>query len=156
METLQKSVSVFPKDTMAPFTFSKDSISLIYKLCDVHIYIKDGILGYIISLPLISRGTFKVFRVIPLPVGIEKNRFVYLETGNELLYVDQIRQYYFATSREELRRCKSAEPNAYICKQSQPLLNSHMQESCEIKLLQPRLTIPNICDTWVVHIMHMV
>jgi hypothetical protein len=31
METLRKSFSVFPKDTMAPFTFSKDSISLISK-----------------------------------------------------------------------------------------------------------------------------
>jgi hypothetical protein len=37
METLRKSVSVFPKDTMAPFTFSKDSISFISKICDVHI-----------------------------------------------------------------------------------------------------------------------
>jgi hypothetical protein len=109
METLRKSVAVFPKDTMAPFTFSKDSISLISKVCDVHIYIKDGILCYIISLPSISKGTFKVFRLIPLPVGIEKDKFVYLETNKELLYVDQTRQYYFATSREDLRRCKSAE-----------------------------------------------
>jgi hypothetical protein len=156
METLRKSASVFPKDTMAPFAFSKDSFSWISKVCDIHIYIKEGILSYIISLPLISRGTFKVFRLIPLPVGVEKDKFVYLETNKELLYVDQTRQYYFATSREDLRRCKSTELNSYICKQSQPLLNSHMQESCEIKLLQPRLNIPKVCDTRIVKIVNTI
>jgi hypothetical protein len=68
--------------------------------------------------------------LISLPVGTGKGKFVYLETNNELLYVDQTRQHYFSTSREELRHFKSAEPNSYICKQSEPLLNSHMQKLC--------------------------
>jgi hypothetical protein len=70
---------------------------------DVHIYINVGILGYVISLPLINSGTFKVFWLIPLPVCIEKGKFAYLETENEQLYVDQIRQYYIATSPVELK-----------------------------------------------------
>jgi hypothetical protein len=61
MEAVRKGVLVFPNDTMAPFFFSKDCISLISKICDVHIYIKHGILGYAISLPMISSRTFKVF-----------------------------------------------------------------------------------------------
>jgi hypothetical protein len=102
METLRKSVSVFPKDTMAPFTIKKDSISLISRICDVHIYIKDGILGYVLNLLLFSRGICKVFRLTPLPVGIERDKFVYIETNNDILYVDQTRKYYFATSQEGL------------------------------------------------------
>jgi hypothetical protein len=63
VETLWKSISVFPKDAMSPFTLSKDSISLISRICDVQIYTKDGILGYVINLPLITRDTFKVGHV---------------------------------------------------------------------------------------------
>jgi hypothetical protein len=152
IEVLQKSVSLFPKDTMAPFTLSKDSAGILLRICDVHIYLRDGILGYIISLPLVNRGTFKAFRLIPLPIGIEQNKVVYTEPNEDILYVDQTRQYYFSTSREELRRCKRAQPNSYICKQNRPLLNSHMQESCAVKLLHPRTEIPKVCDIRIVKI----
>jgi hypothetical protein len=43
-----------------------------------------------------------------------------------------------------------------MCKQSQPLLNSYLQESYAIKLLQPWLNIPKICDTGVVQTVHTV
>jgi hypothetical protein len=154
VETLRSSISSFPKDTMAPFILSKDSLHLVTKICDIHIYVRNNIMGFVINVPLISRGTFKTFRLIPIPIAIEKNKFIYLETENKLLYVDQIRQYYFSTGREELRRCKALEPNKYICKQNKPLLNSHMQECCEIKMLQPRLSIPKLCDTRIVQITH--
>jgi hypothetical protein len=156
IETLEKSTAAFPKDTMAPFTLSKDSINLIIRLCDIHIYVRNGILGYVINLPLVSSGTFKTFRLMPLPIAIGKNKFIYIETENRLLHVDQTRQYYFFTDREELRRCKTVEPNKYICKQTQPLFNSHMQESCAVKLLQPRVSIPKICDTRIVQLTHTI
>jgi hypothetical protein len=141
LETLKRSISAFPTETMAPFTISKDSANLLYKICDVNVYAKDGILGHVISLPLISRGVFKTFKLIPLPVSIGQNKFIYIETANKLLYVDQTRQYYFMTDRKELRRCKAIEPTRYICKQTRPLLSSHMQEACAVKLLQPRINI---------------
>jgi hypothetical protein len=81
---------------------------------------------------------------------------VYIETENQILYVDETRQYYFTTIREKLSKCKSAEAGVYICKQTQPLLNSHMQESCMVKLFQPRVTIQQICDTRIVHISHSI
>jgi hypothetical protein len=109
-------------------------------------------MGYIISLPLISRGAFKTFILIPFPVMIGQSKFMYIETDNKLLYVEQARQYYYMTDRDELRRCKTTELNKYICKQTQPLLNSHMQESCAVKLLQPRPNIPKICDSRIVQL----
>jgi hypothetical protein len=52
LETLRKSIPSFHKDTLAPFSLSKDSNSLISRICDIHIYIKDGMLGYVISITL--------------------------------------------------------------------------------------------------------
>jgi hypothetical protein len=56
MEALIKSVSSFPKDTTLPFPVSKDSAHFILRLCDLQVYIKNGILGYVILLPLVSQG----------------------------------------------------------------------------------------------------
>jgi hypothetical protein len=113
-------------------------------------------MGYVINLPLVGRGVYKIYKLIPLPVEVEKSKFVYTENNQEILYIDQTRQYYFSTGREELRKCKSIEPDSYICKQNQPLLNSHMQELCAVKLLQPRRNIPKSCDTRIVQLEHTV
>jgi hypothetical protein len=50
METLRKSISFFPKGTLAPFSLSKDS---------VHVYLSRGILGYVITLPLVSKNVLR-------------------------------------------------------------------------------------------------
>ena len=150
VETLMKSMSAFPKDTVAPFALNKDSTSLINRVCDVHIYIKKGILGYVITIPLVNRGTFRVFRLLPLPLSVENNKFVYIETGNCILYIDQTRQYYFTTNQDELVHCKTLEPQLFVCKQRRPLFSSHMQEMCAVKMLQlslvyPRFVIHELC-----------
>jgi hypothetical protein len=156
METLRKSIQFFPKGTLAPFSLSKDSMSEVNKLCDVHVYLNKGILGYVITLPLVTKNVFKALRLIPLPIAKDNQRFVYIETESAILHVDETRQYYFTTDREELNKCKSAKRVSYICKQTRPLLNSHLRESCVIKLLQPRVTIPKSCDTRIVSIINPV
>ena len=57
-EALINSVSAFPKDTALPFPLSKDSGHLALRLCDLQVYIKNGILGYVIQLPLVNTGNF--------------------------------------------------------------------------------------------------
>jgi hypothetical protein len=147
MKALIQSIPSFPKDTTAPFPLSKNSINLVYKICDIHVYIDEGVLGYIISLPLINRGTFEIYKMIPIPISLGNNKFVYINTDESILCLDQTRQYYFEMKTEELINCKNLDSRTYICKQKQPLLSSHLQESCAVKLLQHRKEIPKSCDT---------
>jgi hypothetical protein len=60
MESLMRSAPAFPKGTNLPFPFSKDSTNLLFRLCELQIYIKNGILGYVILLLLVSKGTFDI------------------------------------------------------------------------------------------------
>jgi hypothetical protein len=75
MEALIKSVSAFPKDITLPFPFSKDSAHFILRHCDLQVYIKNGILGYVILLPLVNRGNFSIYRLIPIPVPLDRSKF---------------------------------------------------------------------------------
>jgi hypothetical protein len=61
MESLM-SAPAFPKYTILPFPLSNDSTHLLFRLCELQVYIKNGILGYVILLPLVSRGTFDIHR----------------------------------------------------------------------------------------------
>jgi hypothetical protein len=143
MDTLIQSMPSFPKDTIPPFPLSKDSSNLLYKVCDVHVYIDEGILGYVITLPLIGRGVFKVYKMIPVPIALGNQKFAYVETSESDLCVDQTRQCYFEID-EELNKCKVIDSQARICKQKRPLLSSHLHETCVVKLLQHRNEILNI------------
>jgi hypothetical protein len=88
MDSLIQSLPFFPKDTIPPFPLSKDSIHDMYKICGIHVYINEGILGYVITLPLISRGIFRVYRMIPIPISLGSNKFAYIETGETNLCID--------------------------------------------------------------------
>jgi hypothetical protein len=49
--------------------------NLIYSVCEVHVYIEKNVLGYVITLPLINRGTFKAYRMIPIPIALGNGKF---------------------------------------------------------------------------------
>jgi len=64
------------------------------------VYIKEGILVYIILLPLVTRGNFNIYRLMPIPVPLDRTKFMYVDTGKSFLWVDQTRQYYFMTDKD--------------------------------------------------------
>jgi hypothetical protein len=68
-ESLTKSISAFPKDTILPFPLSKDSSHLVLRKNKMKVYIKKVILEYVILLPLANRSTFSIqYKLIPMPL----------------------------------------------------------------------------------------
>jgi hypothetical protein len=116
----------------------------------MHVYIKEGLLGFVILLPLVNRGTFSIYKLIPIPMPLDKSKFLYIETGKSFLWIDQARQFYFMTDKDWIDACRVLDSRSYVCKQNQPLLSSHLHENCMVKLLQPRRNIPHSCDKTVV------
>jgi hypothetical protein len=156
MEVLTRSIPSFPKDTTTPFPLSEDSMNLLHRICDLHVYLKDGILGYVVELPLVNRGNFKIFKMIPIPVTLKPSTFLYIETVGSILCLDQARQFSLMLTEDELRQCKRKDSYSYVCKQNQPLLSSHSQESCAVKLLQSNDKIPKSCETRIVKLSNTV
>lgn len=56
LESLRESQASFPQETILPFALRADSASLVYKVCDVQVYIQSGKLSYIVSIPLTDKG----------------------------------------------------------------------------------------------------
>jgi hypothetical protein len=150
METLIKSVPAFPKDTTLPIPMSKDLAHPLFRLYELHEYIKNGILGYVIPLPLVNRGNFNIYKLIPIPASLDRTKFLYVDTGKSFLWIDQARQYYFMTEEGWKDSCKILNNLQYVCKQNQPLLSSHLHENCMVNLLQPRGSVPLICEKRIV------
>ena len=152
IEALLKSVPAFPKDTTLPFPLSKDSTHLVNRLWELQVYVKRGILGYIILMPLVNRGDFNIYRSIPIPVPLDRNKYLYIDTGKSFLWMDQARQYYFLTDAEGMEKCKLLNNVLYVCKQNQPLLSSHLHDNCLVKMLRPQGSVPTICEKRIVEL----
>ena len=105
-----------------------------------------------ILLPLVNRGNFNVYSLIPTPVSLDRTKFLYVETGKSFWWIDQAHQYYCMTDEGWKDSCKVLNTMQYVCKQNQPLLSSHLHENCMVKLLQPRGTVPTICEKRIVEI----
>jgi hypothetical protein len=95
-----------------------------------------------------------MLRMIPIPVALDRGRFVYVETGSVLLYLERARQYYYWSTERELSLCKAVLKSSFVCQQQHPLLFSNSFDSCAVKMLQPQSSIPRECDTRIVYLMN--
>jgi hypothetical protein len=146
IEALRESQAFFPRDTILPFTLSSTSMSLVYKVCDVKVYIQHGKLSYVVSIPLIDRGEFKAYSLIPIPIPTGNGRLVYIKTDKPILCVDTTRQYHYFSSILELHNCKETTRQRYVCKQVRPLISSQVQEECAVRLLREQGNLPSSCE----------
>ena len=109
-----------------------------------------------ITLQLVNRRTFKIFRMTPIPVALGLKRFLYIDTAESILCLDQARQYYFMLTEQEFGLCKTMDFSSYKCKKKHPLMSSHLRESCAVKLIQPRQGIPKSSETRIVELTNTV
>jgi hypothetical protein len=68
LKSLKESKQSFPWDIILPFPLIKDSTSIIYRMCKVQVYIQNGRLSYIVSIPLTNKGEFKAYHLVPVPI----------------------------------------------------------------------------------------
>jgi len=152
LEALGNSSPSFPPDTTLPFPLGKDYIHTLYQLCNVHVYIYKERLGYVTSVPLVHKRTFRVLRMIPIPVPMNQNSFLYVDVGESILCMDRTKQYYFTMRESELAHCKVLEVGQYMCTRQQTLLSTATGESCVMLMLQKKGTLPAVCNTGLVRL----
>jgi hypothetical protein len=101
LDALRNSSPSFPPDTTLPFPLGKDYIHAVYQLYDIHVYIYRERLGYVISAPLVHKRTCSALMMIPIPVHVNQNSFLYTDVGESVLCLNRARQYYFTMKEKD-------------------------------------------------------
>lgn len=70
---------------------------------------------------------------------------IIIQPSTKLLAVSKTKLQYIIL--DELRNCKLATNNMYICKLTEPMYATHVKPICETELLLSRTEIPDSCDT---------
>jgi hypothetical protein len=118
-----------------PFPLGKDYIHAVYQLCDINVYIYKECLGYVTSVPLVHKRTFSVLKMIPIPLHVNQNNFLYIDVGESVLCIHRARQYHFTLKESELAQCKVIEAGQYVCKEQRTLLSTDTVEACAVMML---------------------
>jgi hypothetical protein len=57
-------------------------------------------------VPLVNKGEFEVYYLVPIPVPVKTDKLVYFKIEKSILCAEQARHYYDFSSEKELERCK--------------------------------------------------
>jgi hypothetical protein len=120
------------------------------------VYIQNGKLSYEVNTPLVDKGEFKVYYLTPVPISVNQDKLVYIKTEKPTLCINNLRQYYYFSSDQELQMCKELTRQKYVCKQSKPLLSSLMQDKCAVRLLKEWTSLPSSCEVHYVQLANTV
>jgi hypothetical protein len=101
---LSHKVASFP-GYLCSFPLSRVSANLLNKLSDLHIYLNDELLTYVITSE--GKGMSEVFKLIVIAIASENQEFLYIEPEESILCLDQTRQYYFVIDEAELYHCRT-------------------------------------------------
>ena len=75
----------FPPDTTLPIPLGKGYTHMLHQPSDIHVYLYQERLGYVISIPSAYKRTFSIFRTIPIPVHMDQENFLYIDVGYSTL-----------------------------------------------------------------------
>ena len=97
-----------------------------------------------------------MLRMIPIPVPVDQEHFLYIDMRESLLCLDQTKKYYFTMADYLISRCKWAESGRYLCTQQRTLLSTVATESCAVTLFHKRDSISSMCDTRLIRLSNTV
>jgi len=94
--------------------------------------------------------------MIPIPVPVNREHFLYMNVRDSVLCLDRAKQYYFTMTEDELPKSKLVEPGHYVCTHQRTLLSTLTTESCAVTMLQRKNGLPPVCDTRLVRLSNTV
>ncbi|KAL4127063.1 hypothetical protein QTP88_011261 [Uroleucon formosanum] len=122
------------------------------KIIELNICYQNHLIIYSINVPLIENLNFNLYRIISLPVHVNKNNFIFIQSPEEYLVVENNKQYYTFLSQDQVDKCKSIKTNT-ICSISTPL-SSAIKPNCEFQMFKKGNTIPSNCEVKTITMVH--
>jgi len=99
---------------------------------------------------------FNLYHVLPLPIKIKgtDSEFIFIQRENDYLLMDTAKRHFTGLKVDEIHECKTVNKDLKVCKQSQPMQLTHLDEICEAQMIEPIKAIPASCSQRVVDLNH--
>lgn len=105
---------------------------------------KTGNIIFIINTPIVTRTSYNLFEVIPLPASFNLDHHVLILPDIKYLAVTSTISHYIVL--RNLQSCQILPNSERICIVENPIIATHSHRNCEIDLLINQNQLPNTCE----------
>ena len=129
---------------------------LVLKIVTFDVFLKGKFLVYVIRLLLTSNVIFNLYHVLPLPVKVKgtDSKFIFIQPEHDYLLMDTAKRHFTGLKVDEVHECKAINKVLKICKQTQSVQLTHLDEVCEAQIIEPIRSIPASCSQRIVDLNH--
>jgi hypothetical protein len=98
-------------------------LSELSKIIIPNIYSHKQYLVYVLEIPLFSPTEYHLYRLLPFPVKVNKEKatYGYVNFNKEFIFSDALRQHYGKMTPNELANCFRPSEIKYVCKEDIPI-----------------------------------
>ena len=156
LEQVKLSQADMPSDLSLPIPTSAAYQHLVLRIVSIDVFLKGNFLVYVIRLPLTNNVLYNLYHVFPLPIKIKgtDSKFIFIQPKHEYLLMDTAKRYFTMLGVAGISECKSVTKEHKVCKQSQPVQLTHLDEECEAQMFEPIRSIPASCSQRIVELNH--
>ena len=99
---------------------------------------------------------YNLFHVLPLPIKIKgtDSKFIFIQPEHDYLLMDTAKRYFTRLGTDGINACKIVSKAHKVCKQTQPVQLTHLDEECEAQMIEPIRSIPASCSQCIVELNH--
>jgi hypothetical protein len=138
LEQVRISQADMPSDLSLPIPTSDTYQHLLLKIISINVFLKGHFLVYVIRLPLTNNVLYNLYHALPFPIKIEgtDSKFTFIQPEHEYLLMDTAKRYFTRLGVDEIKDCKIVSNIHRVCKQTQSVQLTHLEEECEAKMLR--------------------
>lgn len=129
-----------------PVPINEEDTDQLVKISDLHIAYLNNRLIYILQIPLLTPGKYKLYKAIPLPAkqDFSNNKYAIINPNTEYIALNEDADSYYEFQSDELNICIKNNPT-FICPSIFPLKRVRQTINCNIEVLINRNIEPNHC-----------
>jgi len=133
-----------PSNLNLPIEINAKNYFDFIKLIDLNIFYINHLIIFVINIPLIENIPFNLFRIISLPVHVNRNNFIFIQSVQEFIAVEKSKQSYMFFTQNQINNCKTIKQKL-ICESNMPISNN-IKSSCEFLLFIKENNMPENCE----------
>lgn len=107
---------------------------------------------YIIEFPLVQLSIFNLYHLTPLPTKQADGKYLFIQPSSEYLAINDNKQQYLILHDISKENCKILNKKSYKCRQTEPILLTHIGAICEVKSYLLSNKLPSNYDVRIVHL----
>jgi hypothetical protein len=156
LEQVKINQADMPSDLSLPIPTSATYQHLLLRIASIDVFLKDHFLVYVICLPLTNNMIYNLYHILPLPIKIRgtDSKFIFIQREHDYLLMDTAKRYLTGLGADGINLCKIVSKTHKVCKQTQPVQLTHLDEECEAQMMEPIWSIPASCSQRIVELNH--